>query len=93
MTSGDLPRVRARDIASIFLLQCSAYFIITLNMRAVADTNYLWTAVTDVGLAAIAFTSIQRVAAARTREERIAYILGGVLGAQLALLSSSLWSW
>lgn len=76
-------------IVTIGALQFASYFIITLNMRAVAELDYLMTAVTDVFLAAIAFTSIKRVAQATTSHERMSYIIGSLFGAQCALLYSS----
>lgn len=77
-----------RHACAIGALQFGAYFIVTLNMRAVAELDYVMTAITDVFLAWIAFSSIKRVAAAHTRLEQVCYILGGLLGAQCALLWS-----
>jgi hypothetical protein len=73
---------------AIGALQFGSYFILTLNMRAVASLDYLTTAVTDVFVAGITFSAIKRVASATTHLERMSYIAGGVLGAQAALLWS-----
>lgn len=89
-TSNDSPPSppSLRHACAIGVLQFGAYFIVTLNMRAVASLDYFMTAITDVFLAAIAFSSIKRVASATTHLERGCYILGGLLGAQCALLWS-----
>lgn len=71
--------------ALLFILQFFAYLIVTLNMRAVADGNYLLTFITDVLVAFIGFTSIKKIVDAHTRLEQVLYIAGAGLGAQLAL--------
>jgi hypothetical protein len=73
---------------TIGTLQFGSYFIITLNMRAVVEFDYLMTAITDVFLAWIAFSTVKRIVAATTGPEMLCYVLGGVLGAQCALLWS-----
>lgn len=72
----------------LFVLQFFGYLIVTLNMRAVANLNYPFTFLTDILIATIGFTSIKQIIEAQTRMEQIAYISGGALGAQLALLLS-----
>jgi hypothetical protein len=73
---------------TIGTLQFGSYFIITLNMRAVVEFDYLTTAITDVFLAWIAFSTVKRIVAATTGPEMLCYVVGGVLGAQCALLWS-----
>lgn len=69
----------------LFFLEFVGYFIVTLNMKSVADVNYLMTFVTDVMIALIGFTSVRMIVEATTTREKIAYILGAALGAQVAL--------
>lgn len=71
--------------AYLFILQFLAFMVITLNMRAVADANYVMTFVTDLLVAFIGFTTVKRIVDATTRLEQIAYALGGACGAQAAL--------
>lgn len=73
----------------LFVLQFLAYFIVTLNMRAVAEVNYVLTFITDLLIAIIGFTTIKEIINANTRREKIAYVIGGALGAQLALWCSA----
>ena len=75
--------------ALLFCLQFFGYLLVTLNIRAVADANYILTFVTDILIAVIGFTSIKQVVNATTRVEQFAYALGGALGAQTALWLSS----
>jgi hypothetical protein len=73
----------------LFCIQFFYYLVITINYRAVVVINYTTTFITDLIIAALAFTSIQRVANATTPAERIAYVLGGAIGALAALKLST----
>ena len=44
---------------------------------------------TDLIVAALSFSSIKRVAAATTTEDRVGYVLGGTVGALVALWLST----
>lgn len=69
----------------LFLLEFVGFFIVTINMKSVADVNYLLTFITDVLIALIGFTSVRMIVEATTTREKIAYVLGGACGAQIAL--------
>lgn len=77
--------------AELFAIQFLHYFITTFNYRAIAEVRYVETFVTDICIAALVFVAIQRVALATTYGERIAYILGGAIGALTALWVTTLW--
>lgn len=66
-------------------LMAVSYFIAVLNMRDVSEGSRLGLAVTDVLIASVNFTVVQRVAGAGSPREFVGYVLGGVVGAQLAL--------
>lgn len=76
----------ASRVILLFVLQFAGYFIVTLNMQAVASTAYLLTFITDILMGFIGFTSIKAIINADTRAEKISYICGGALGAQFALV-------
>jgi predicted alpha/beta hydrolase len=78
-----------RPVLELALMQFLSYFIVTFNYRAVAEVSYMGTFVTDVLIAALAFSSIKRVAEATTWHERVGYIVGGSIGAQIALFLST----
>lgn len=65
--------------------QVLSYGLITLNMRAIASRNFLWTGLTDVVLAMLSFRLIKLVGEAKSHGEWLSYIVGGVIGAQCAL--------
>lgn len=79
----------SRPVLELAVMQFLSYFIVTFNYRAVAEVSYSGTFVTDVLIAALSFSSIKRVAEARTWHERIGYIVGGSIGAQIALFLST----
>jgi hypothetical protein len=74
-------------------MQLVSYCIITVNFRAVAAGHYVWTAVTDLVYAGLAFFIIQRVSHVSTTDAWVGYTLGGVVGAQIGIyMSKRLWS-
>lgn len=73
----------------LFIIQFTYYMVLTINYRAISSLNYIATFVTDIIIAALAFTSIQRVAKAENLGDRIAYIFGGAIGAITALKLST----
>ena len=79
---------RALQLAA--LMACS-YAIAVLNMRAVGDGSRVNLALTDVAIASVNFFVVQRVAAAASRWEFVGCVIGGVLGAQLALEVALRW--
>lgn len=78
-----------RHVLELAVIQFCSYFLLTLNYRAVAEVNYLGTLWSDILIALLTFSSIKRVAAAETHAERIGYVIGGILGAQVALFLST----
>jgi hypothetical protein len=60
-------------------------------MRAIAHARYAWIAATDLGICALNFTIIKRVAEASTLEEFIGYATGGVSGALAGVWLSRHW--
>jgi hypothetical protein len=80
-----------RDFLTMFASQLCAYLLITINYRAVARGNYLWTAATDLSFAAFNFGLIRRIAKSETRSAWLGYTLGGCVGSLLGIfLSTSL---
>ena len=78
-----------RKALELFCIQFSYYLLITINYRAVALLNYSATFITDILIASLVFSSIQKVAKAETNAERFAYITGGAIGATIALKLST----
>ncbi len=73
-----------KDLLSFFLLQFLYYFVITWNLRVIAQAHYVSIAISDMGVAAVNFTLVKKVASAETHWARIGYILGGACGSLLA---------
>lgn len=79
----------SRATLELAVVQFLSYFIVTFNYRAVAEVSYVGTFVTDILIAALTFASIRRVVSATTRHEQVAYVVGGCIGAQVALFLST----
>lgn len=79
----------SRSVLELAFIQFLSYFIVTFNYRAVAEVSYVGTFATDILIALLAFFSIKRVAQAGTRQELVGYIVGGCIGAQIALFLST----
>lgn len=56
-----------------------------MNFRAIAQANYVWTAITEFILASIFFFIVKEIADAKTRAEYIAYVMSAVVGAVVAV--------
>lgn len=72
----------------MFGSQLAAYLLITVNYRAVARGDYLWTAATDLSFAAFNFGLIRRIAKSESTAAWVGYTLGGCVGSMLGIFCS-----
>lgn len=66
----------------LFFTQLALYLLVCVNYRAVAQTNYWLTAVSDFFIASIAFFVIKKIAKDESKNIWLwlGYALGGVVG-------------
>jgi hypothetical protein len=69
----------------LFCLMFVQYAILTIGTRAIAQGSYFWLAVTDMAVSWLGFTILKKVEQADTLQQKFAYMIGGVIGAQVAL--------
>jgi hypothetical protein len=74
-----------KDFFVMFFSQLCAYLLITINFRAVAHSNYGWTAGTDLAFAGFNFWLIKRIAKSESTIAWVGYTLGGVTGSLLGI--------
>lgn len=78
------------------LMLCGLMFINFLvqsvNIRAVAQAQWGFIAITDALILTLNFTAIQKVAKADTRLEQVWYTIGGTIGALTGVWLSLYWS-
>jgi hypothetical protein len=73
-----------KELANFFFLQFVYYFVITWNFRVIAQGHYLSIAISDMGIAAVNFTLVRKIASAESNMARAGYILGGAAGSLIA---------
>jgi uncharacterized protein YebE (UPF0316 family) len=65
----------------LFLIEVTCAFLATVNMRSIAQGNYFWTAVSDILIALLAFTTITKIVEKSNRTAKlIGFVLGAVVG-------------
>jgi hypothetical protein len=75
-----------KEFCLMFAVQFLQYFLATLNIRACAQANYLYTALSDLLLAGNSFLIIKRVAESKSKAGFAGYVLGGAVGSQVGIL-------
>ena len=73
-----------KELLHLFALQFVYYFVVTWNFRVIAQAHYVSIAISDIGVAAVNFTLVRKIANAEGHMARIGYILGGACGSLLA---------
>lgn len=79
-----------REFLFLFIVMFLQYFLATLNIRACAQANYLFTALSDMAIAANSFYLIKRVGESKSKWGLAGYIIGGVIGSQLGIYVTKL---
>jgi hypothetical protein len=77
----------------VFLvLNCLNYFILTIDYRATAQGNILWSIVSNFVIALLTFTIIKKIEKAESFWDRVGYAVGGTLGNVAGILATkALW--
>jgi hypothetical protein len=73
----------------LFAVQFILNFVGTVNMRATAQGDYLWTIITDLMIAFLGFTAIKKIAEKGDGVQKlIGFIIGAVTGSVLGIYIS-----
>jgi hypothetical protein len=72
----------------LFVLMFIQFLVLTLNTASIAKHYYLGTFLTDLVICLLGFTILKQIAEADTMHDRIAYALGGAIGAQAGIFLS-----
>ena len=73
-----------KELVRFFGLQFVYYFVATWNFRVIAQAHYASILVSDVCLATVSFTLIQRISKSESNTARAGFVLGGASGSLLA---------
>jgi len=59
--------------------------MLTINFRAVAQANYLFTGISDFIISIVSFFIMKKVAEAKSKSAMFGYALGGACGSLIAI--------
>ena len=79
-----------REFFLLFGVQFLQYFLATLNIRACAQANYLYTLLSDMLLAANGFFITKRIVESKSKWGLAGYVLGGAAGSQVGIIITKL---
>lgn len=74
-----------------FSAQTGLYCVMCVNMRAVAQADYVWSLVSDLAIASMNFLVIRRIAAEGSNGHKgmLGYVLGSLTGTSLGIWIST----
>lgn len=76
---------KLKTAAILALLNMMSYFLLTIDFRATAQANILWSIISNAAIALLTFTILKRIVEAKTKMECFGYIVGGTLGNVLGI--------
>jgi hypothetical protein len=80
--------LKTKKALVLFGLMFVSFFVVTINSKSIAEGSYLWMGLTDGMLTFLNWSILKKVQEAEHLHEKLGYVIGGVLGAQLALFVS-----
>lgn len=81
-----------KDSFILFIIQLVNYALLVINFRAVAQANYLWSALTDFTIASFSFFVIKKIAKSEDSFHLwLGYAMGGLVGSVVGIWIS-LWT-
>lgn len=69
-----------RVAIELAFLNFLSYLILTIDYRATAQANILWSIISNATIALLTFTILKRIVEAKTKLECLGYIVGGTIG-------------
>jgi positive regulator of sigma E activity len=89
-----MTEIRAKDIKDSFILffaQMLSFAIITINYRAVAQADYLWSALTDIVVAGLSYFVVRKIAKSKdSTRQWFGFTLGSAIGTIIGIFISKL---
>lgn len=77
---------KLKTMALFFGAQMLNFTLITVNYIAIAERNYLWTAVSDLVFTSVNFFIIKKIAESKGQvHEWVAYVAGSIAGSMLGI--------
>lgn len=81
-----------KEGAVLFVAQMSSFAIISINYRAVAQANYIWSILTDIIIAALSYFVIRRIAKSNCTSilQWLGFTIGSATGTCIGIFISKL---
>jgi uncharacterized membrane protein YfcA len=84
-----MPWTKTKEFLVLFLIQIVSYSLLVINYRAVAQANYVHSAVSDFAIASLSFYVIKKIAHGQDNfHQWLGYALGGVVGSIIGIYIS-----
>ncbi|HOD62465.1 MAG TPA: hypothetical protein PKG96_10250 [Bacilli bacterium] len=76
----------------LFGAQMTSFAVISINYRAIAQANYLWSVLTDIVVASISFFVVRRIAKSNANSiaQWIGFTIGSAVGTVIGILVSKI---
>jgi hypothetical protein len=89
-----MTEVRIRDIKDCFILffaQMISFAIITINYRAIAQADYIWSALTDVIVAGLSYFVIRKIIKSKdSKLQWLGFTIGSAVGTVIGIFISKI---
>jgi len=89
-----MTEIKRKDIIDSFILffaQMLSFAIITINYRAIAQADYVWSALTDVIVAGLSYFVIRRITKSKdSKTQWIGFTLGSAVGTIIGIFFSKI---
>jgi hypothetical protein len=76
----------------LFCAQMTSFAVISINYRAIAQANYLWSILTDIIVASISYFVVRRIAKSKCSSvaQWIGFTIGSAVGTTIGIWVSKL---
>jgi positive regulator of sigma E activity len=89
-----MTEVKRKDIKDSFILffsQMLSFAIITINYRAIAQANYLWSILSDIIVAGLSYFVVRRIAKSKdSKLQWFGFTIGSAIGTCIGIFISLL---
>lgn len=87
----DVRKKDIKDCLILFVAQMLSFAIISVNYRAIAQANYLWSILTDIIVAALSYFVIRKISKSNNSKiQWLGFTIGSACGTAIGIFISKL---